>query len=78
MTALLFWNLCYRNALIQIHILDGVQDLDALCHRALEGFAAGDQTLPPARLLMTAVAAASAKSFSPEAPPLLIRPTRPM
>ena len=35
--------------------------------------------VPPARLLITAVATASARSLAPEeAPPLLIRPTRPM
>ena len=34
--------------------------------------------MPPARLLITAVFTASAKSFSPDAPPELIRPARPM
>jgi hypothetical protein len=34
--------------------------------------------MPPARLLMTAVCVASARSFLPEAPPELIRPARPM
>ena len=34
--------------------------------------------IPPARLLMTAVRAACAKSLSPLEPPELIRPTRPM
>src|SRR5579864_1106292 len=34
--------------------------------------------VPPARLLMTAVATASSKSLAPEAPPLLMSPARPM
>jgi hypothetical protein len=34
--------------------------------------------MPPARLLMTAVFTASAKSLSPEAPPELMRPARPL
>ena len=32
---------------------------------------------PPARLLITSVRTASAKSFLPEAPPELIKPLRP-
>jgi hypothetical protein len=43
----------------------------------LESFAAGDEAVPPARLLMTAVVTASSKSLAPEAPPELIRPARP-
>ena len=38
-------NLGDRNALIQIYILDRVEDLHAVCHRALEGFASRDETL---------------------------------
>ena len=34
--------------------------------------------VPPARLLMTAVVTASSKSLAPEAPPLLIKPARPI
>ena len=34
--------------------------------------------IPPARLLMTAVRTACARSFLPEAPPELIMPTRPI
>src|SRR5260221_2142658 len=34
--------------------------------------------LPPARLLMTAVATASSESLAPDAPPELIKPERPM
>ncbi len=46
-----FWYLRYGNALIQVHILDGVQDLDAFRHRALEGLAAGDQALAAGALV---------------------------
>src|SRR5215469_18203926 len=34
--------------------------------------------VPPARLLITAVATASSKSLAPDAPPLLISPARPI
>ncbi len=34
--------------------------------------------IPPALLLITAVVTASAMSCSPDAPPLLIKPKRPM
>lgn len=33
----------HRHALIQIHILHGVEELDAFFHGFLEGFAAGDE-----------------------------------
>src|SRR5205085_7304967 len=33
----------HRHALVQVHVLDGVEHLDPLVHRPLEGLAAGDQ-----------------------------------
>ena len=41
---------------VEVDVLDGVEQLDAFGHRALERLAAGDEAVPPARLLMTAVA----------------------
>src|SRR5262245_61736127 len=43
--------LCHRNALIQIHILDRVQNFHAICHRALEGFAARNESRPTRALI---------------------------
>lgn len=38
------WELCYRYVFIQIHILDGLQNFNALFHRSLEGLATRDES----------------------------------
>lgn len=71
--------LCNSHFAIQINILHGIDQLHAVGHRFLKRFAAKDQPMPPARLLITAVRTASARSVSPPAaPPELISPARPI
>ena len=67
-----------RDGGVEIDVLDGVEQLDALGRRPLERLAAADQALPPARLLITAVRTASARSLAPlDSPPELMSPMRP-
>ena len=40
-----------RDGLVEVDVLDGVQQLDALGHRALERLAAGDEALPAGALV---------------------------
>ena len=65
--------------LIEINVLYSIQDLNTFFQRTLERLTAGDQPIPPARLLMTAVRTASAISLAPlDSPPELISPARPI
>ncbi len=65
--------------LVEVDVLDGVEQLDALGHRALERLAAGDQAHAAGALVDDGGRARPRRGRSrPTAPPELIRPARPM
>jgi 3-methyl-2-oxobutanoate hydroxymethyltransferase len=63
---------------IEVDVLDEVEELDALLHRALEGLAAGDEAAAAGALVDDGGLDRFGEVVAPEAPPLLMRPMRPM
>ena len=68
----------YGHLFAEESVLNGVEEFHPFFHRPMEGLRPEMRPMPPARLLITAVRTASARSFLPEPPPELISPARPM